>query len=321
LAKADLTTRMVIELPSLQGKIGREYALRDGEDPLVADAIADHYDLCPKELLARIVALADRIDALAAHFGVGIKPTGSSDPFGLRRAVTSMFAILTEWGIDLRSLIHQALDQLEGQGLLGVDRQAARGELCAYFAERAEATLMERGVRYDVAQAVVSAGFDNVPEAIARADALEVLRTSDPEFTQITVAATRLVNIMNHARDKGVEMPDGPPETGKYVESLEHELHRQHAEIVAEIGSPDLLDLRGHYAKVYRVLQPLAGTIEAYFDKSSNIMVMTDDAALRANRLQLLREINLTYHILCDFSKIVQDQADQTKDQRPETRD
>lgn len=309
LAKADLTTRMVIELPSLQGMIGREYALKDGEDPLVADAIAHHYGLCPTEPLTRTIALADRIDALAAYFGVGIKPTGSSDPFGLRRAVTSMFAILAEWGIDLHALLDRTLEQVQDQGLLGLDRQTAEDELYAYLGERAEAMLIERGVRYDVAQAVISAGFDNMPQAIARAEILEAFRVRDPGFIQITMAATRLVNIMNHARNRAVDIPEGPPETGGYVEPLEHELHRQHADIVQQIGSPDLTNLPGYYERVYQLLQPLPDTIEAYFDKSSNIMVMTDDAVLRANRLQLLREINATYHILCDFSKIVQDQA------------
>jgi glycyl-tRNA synthetase beta chain len=308
LAKADLSTRMVIELPSLQGAIGREYALHDGEDPTVADAVAGHYEMCPRDVLSRIVALADRIDALGSHFGIGIKPTGSSDPFGLRRAASGLFAILSEWGIDLFALLDRALDQLEAQGLLGEERARACDEVRSYLGERMEALLMERGARYDVAQAVVAAGFANVPQAIARAQALEQFRAEDADFLPITIAATRIVNILSHARGKGVEIPEGPPDKSRYVEALEHKLDELHAGLLARIGSPDLTDLGGYYAHVYRTLQPLRETIDAYFDKSSNVMVMTDDALLRANRLQLLREINATYHILCDFSKIVQDQ-------------
>jgi glycyl-tRNA synthetase beta chain len=309
LAKADLSTHMVIELPTLQGQVGREYALLDGEDPSVADAIAEHYETAPASALSRIVAIADRIDALAAHFGIGVKPTGSSDPFGLRRAATSLYMMLSESPIDLSALLDHALDQLAAQGLLALDRDEVRRDLMAYLAERAEALLIEQGARYDVAQAVVSAGFDNLPRAIARAQVLERMRIGDPEFTPVTIAATRLVNLKNHAADKGIALSDDPPDASRYVEPLEGELDRRHADMLKAITDLAESDLQAYYEQVYRTLQPLRETIDAYFDKSSNIMVMADDPALRDNRLKLLREIDRTYNILCDFSKIVQDQA------------
>jgi glycyl-tRNA synthetase beta chain len=309
LAKADLSTHMVIELPTLQGQVGREYALLDGEDPSVANAIAEHYEMAPTAPLSRVVAIADRIDALAAHFGIGVKPTGSSDPFGLRRAATSLYMMLSESPVDLAALLDCALDQLVAQRLLALDRDAVRRDLLAYLAERAEALLIEHGARYDVAQAVVSAGFENLPRAIARALVLDRMRSSDSEFAPVTIAATRLVNLMNHAAEKGMTLSDDSPDASKYVEPLEGELDRRHAEMLRTITDLGETDLPAYYEQVYRILQPLRETIDAYFDKSSNIMVMADDVALRDNRLKLLREIDRTYKILCDFSKIVQDQA------------
>jgi glycyl-tRNA synthetase beta chain len=311
LAKADLTTQMVIELPSLQGAMGAEYALRDGEDNAVAAAIGEQYEPAPKTELGKVVTLADKIDTLCSHFGIGLEPTGSSDPYALRRAATVATAILSNVRLPLSQLLDEALRILAAQKLSGGDAEQTKASVTRYFGERLGAVLAERGIRYDVADAVLAAGFDILPEALARAGVVEKRRKGDPGFLKTTMAATRIVNILRHARDKGVKLPGGSPSIHRYAEPQEHALHEAHLRAAEQIvdlpkgTSPRELERR--YDRVFELLSGLQPVIDDYFDR---VMVMTDDAALRENRLKLLRQINKSFFEVCDFSAIVQDAPD-----------
>jgi glycyl-tRNA synthetase beta chain len=308
LCKADLVTQMVTELPSLQGAVGAEYALLDGENETVAGPIGEQYSLDPKTELGKVLVLADKTDTLCSHFGIGLQPTGSSDPYALRRAAGSATGVLAHKVLSLSDLLDEGLRLLAEQGFASGDTQATKAQVTEYFAERLAAILAERRVRYDVSDAVLAAGFDLFPDAIARAAVIERRRRQDPDFLATTMAATRVVNILRHAQSKGVVFGSDLPDASRYTEAQETALADARARAVERIGGlgrgTAQAELERRYEAVFEILAALRETIDDYFDK---VMVMTDDARLRANRLRFLAQLNASFLELCDFSKIVQD--------------
>lgn len=330
LCKADLTSEMVVELPSLQGIMGREYALLHGEDDAAATAIAEHYsprnasDAPPRSKIGRLLAVADRMDTLVGCVGIGVIPSGSADPFGLRRAAFGVVQILAEEP-DVPSLAAMQVQAAEGyHEVNGLDfpLDPLCNTLQALFDQRIAAYLDDRGVRYDLRDAALYGGlvYGTVVHCVVqRAMALQSL-ANDPGFVPTVQAAARVANILG--------APDRPPVPGKEgihggrtraveraVAVLENSARGVLAERFTDVAETALYEAAcaalpdvaraaaaSDFEAVYAALQRLRAPIDRFFD---DVMVMTEDKNLRANRLALLTFVDSLYKALADFRKVV----------------
>jgi len=301
LTKADLSTGMVGEFPELQGIIGRYYALNDREERRVADAIADHYkplgpnDTCPTAPESIGVALADKIDSLVQFFSVGEWPTGSGDPFALRRAALGLIRIILEKGlrIKLRDLFMTA--QLGGYADGGL-----ADELVEFVADRLKVHLREQGVRHDLIAAAfkqAERSEDDLVRLLQRVAAIgEFLKSEDG--TSLLTAYRRASNIVSieERRDKcRYEPPDDPK---LLREPQEASLTRSLGEIGGLAGE---FIRQEKFADAMAALASLRRPVDEFFDK---VTVNVDDAKLRENRLRLLARIPATMNQIADFSQI-----------------
>ncbi len=304
LAKADLSSEMVGEFPELQGVMGRYYAVGDGERPEVAEAIAEHYapqgpgDRCPTAPVSVCVALADKIDTLVGFFAIDEKPTGSKDPFALRRAALGVIRLIIENGLrlSLRPLFELAHGQFRDG--LGHDAKRTADDLLDFFADRLKVHLREAGVRHDLISAVFAlGGEDDLVRLLARVKALEAFLASE-DGANLLIAYRRAANIVRIEEKKDGTSHGGAVEAGLLRQPEEMALAERIGEVrpeaaaaVADERFPDAM------AALARLRQP----VDAFFDK---VTVNTDDAAVRANRLRLLSQIVGAMQDMADFSKI-----------------
>lgn len=287
LAKADLTTEAVGEFPELQGSLGRRYAALQGEKPSVAQAIEDHYkpqgpsDAVPTDPVAIAVALADKLDTLVAFWAIDEKPTGSKDPYALRRAALGVIRILLENGIRMKLLA-----------------QGANADLLSFFHDRLKVYLKDKGARHDLIDAVLSDGDDDLLLVVRRVEALGKLLDSD-DGANLTIGTKRALNIL-----AAEEKKDG---AGKYDAAIDPALLTEQAE---QDLSDTILAVREDvtdrvkaedYEGAFTVLAQLRYAVDAFFD---DVMVNADDAKVRENRLRLLASLRSTTQSLADFSKI-----------------
>jgi glycyl-tRNA synthetase beta chain len=296
LAKADLLTDMVGEFPELQGTMGRYYALHDGEDTAVAQAIEDHYrprfagDALPRGEVGLAVALADKLETLAGLFGIGQVPTGDKDPFALRRHALGVIRMLIERELPLEtaalvSLAFRAFPASHGQ---------AQAELALFLRERLAGWLREAGYSVQEVEAVVEARpahWAEFPKRLAAVRAFQAL----PEAAALAAANKRIGNIL-----KKSDAPAGAFTAAALVEPAERELHAamERAGTVAR-GHFD----RADYTQALRELAALRAPVDAFFD---GVMVNADDAALRNNRLWLLQTLHTEMNRVADLSRLVQ---------------
>jgi glycyl-tRNA synthetase len=291
LCKADLSTKMVVEMTSLQGVIGRYYALKSGKNSQVAQAIEAHYyprfagDASPETEPAMVVALADRADALAGLFAAGMAPTGTKDPFGLRRAAIGLVQILIDRNIhlDLRELLGAAASQLP----VTAD-QKLLGACMDFISGRFENMLLEAGNRHDVVRAVLAEQSHNPAAAVAAIKELAAW-TSRMDWASIHPAYSRCVRI---TRDLPAVYTLHPE---KLAEPQEKALYAALEEARTALGSGSSLDA---------LLSRFTGiipAINAFFD---TILVMDKDQAVRENRLALLQSIAGLAKGKADFSKL-----------------
>ncbi|MEI6985491.1 MAG: glycine--tRNA ligase subunit beta [Rhodospirillaceae bacterium] len=323
LAKADLTTGMVGEFPELQGVMGRYYALADGENPAVADAIAAHYkplgptDSCPTAPVSVAVALADKLDSLVGFFGIDEKPTGSKDPYALRRAALGVIRLVLEnrLSINLFEFIRLSLDlhidkvmsirmncqRAVANGImqeLVVDRTKVRQDVLEFFADRLKVVLRERGVRHDLIDAVFAlGGEDDLVRLLARVEALGVFLGTE-DGANLLVAYRRAANIVRIEEKKDGVSHDGLPKTDLLVAPEEKALEKALSE--ARVNIKPLLDVED-FGGVMAELARLRAPVDAFF---TNVTVNTDDGETRLNRLRLLFQIRVTMNAIADFSKI-----------------
>jgi glycyl-tRNA synthetase beta chain len=289
---------MVGEFPELQGVVGRYYAQHDGEDPRVADAIADHYkpqgpnDTCPSAPVSIIVALADKLDSLAAFFAMNEKPTGPRDPFALRRAALGAIRLILENGLRLPL----AASFGKAGEALGPDFNDARDELLAFIADRLKVHLREQGVRHDLIAAVFALAEDDLVRLLARVDALaKFLATADG--ADLLVAYRRASNIVAIEEKKG-GWAQGPVVAELLRQSEESELAARLDKAGAQAGHAlDSEDFAGGMAALATLRRP----VDEFFDK---VTVNADDPALRENRLRLLSRIRAVMNQVADFSQI-----------------
>jgi glycyl-tRNA synthetase beta chain len=307
LAKADLSSAMVGEFPELQGIMGRYYALHDGEDGAVADAIADHYkplgpnDAVPTAPETVVVALADKIDSLVAFFAIGEKPTGSRDPFALRRAAQGIIRLVLDNRLRLPLGLNftEAIDRLIAQKP-EIEKGSLPYELTAFIADRLKVHLREQGVRHDLiaaAFAQVGTAEDDLVRLLRRVDALEKFLASE-DGKSLLVAYRRASNIVAIEERKDSCRYDGGSEPGLLRQPEERALADRLSEVSAKAGT---FLSREEFQSAMSELARLRRPVDGFFDR---VTVNCDDAALRTNRLRLLSRIRATLNQVADFSQI-----------------
>lgn len=301
LAKADLLTKMVFEFPELQGLMGREYARRGGENPAIADAIAEHYlpkgagDRLPASHLGAIVSLADRIDTLVGIFGIGERPTGSADPYGLRRHALAFLSIVRGKGyaLGLESLFLRAARSYTGAGVK-LEETAAR-EAIEFMRARLENALRDEGLPYDAVDAALSARFEDVNDAVARAKAVAELKKL-PEIEPVAIGFKRAANILRQAPDADRGATVDPK---LFAHDAERDLHET-AQAVGEAVRG--ASKSGDWARALGETVKLKAPIDAFYDK---VKVMDEDPKVRRNRLALLAGVVGIFSGIADFTKLV----------------
>jgi glycyl-tRNA synthetase beta chain len=284
LAKADLTSGVVGEFPELQGVMGRYYALHDKEDAAVADAIRDHYkpvgqsDAAPIGKVAIAVALADKLDALMGFFAAGEKPTGSGDPFALRRAALGVIRIILE--NKLRFPLNVA------------------DELLTFFADRLKVALKEKGTRHDLVDAVFSLGHeDDLVRLVAQVEALQSFLKSD-DGANLLAGYKRAANILKMEEKKDAKTYISEVSETLLSEPAEKALFAALAKARAAI-TPALE--KEDFAAAMQQMAALRVPVDAFFDA---VKVNADDKQVRENRLNLLASLRATLHQVADFSRI-----------------
>jgi len=305
LAKADLSTGMVGEFPELQGVMGRYYALHDGESREVADAIAEHYspqgpsDKCPTAPVSVAVALADKIDTLVAFFSIGETPTGSRDPFALRRAALGAIRLILENGLRVPLLaVLGAAFTIGAQAKRGGFEKNPASDLLAFFADRLKVHLRETGVRHDLITAVFTlGGEDDLVRLLARVEALDRFLKSD-DGANLLVAYRRAANIVRIEEKQDGRAYDGPARR-EALEMAEETALAGRLEAATAMAKAALE--RETFDEAMTVLAGLRGPVDEFFDR---VTVNTDQPELRENRLRLLSEIRATLNRVADFSQI-----------------
>jgi glycyl-tRNA synthetase beta chain len=300
LAKADLSSALVGEFPELQGVMGRYLALHDGEAPAVAQAIARHYapaglsDPTPTEPLDIVAALADKLDTLAGFFAIGEVPTGSKDPYALRRAALGVIRVVLEnrLRLPLRAVFGAALDAIGGTA----DRARVADALMAFIAERLKVALRDQGVRHDLIASVFAlGGEDDLVRLVARTRELQrFLETEDG--TNLLSGYRRAAKIVGIEERKDGVAYGGKPDPALFV-------HPEEATLDGMLDPDELARLVGRedFGGAMNRLAGLRGPVDAFFEK---VTVNVDDPALRANRLRLLARIRDWFSDVADFSRI-----------------
>ncbi|MCX5821696.1 MAG: glycine--tRNA ligase subunit beta [Deltaproteobacteria bacterium] len=297
LAKADLDTQMVGEFAELQGIMGREYALLAGEDRVVAKAIYEHYlptaagGELPETDEGAIVSIADKTDTIVGFFGVGLIPTGTADPYALRRQALGIINIILakRYSLPLSALIDESLAILGP--LLKHPSDETKGAVLEFFKGRFENQLIAQGHPYDVVDAVLATGVQNLVTADEKIRAMETFK-SDPDFQPLAIAFKRVVNII-----RGFQ--NGAVDPGLFSGTEEKNLHDAFLKIRETVF---MLISRGDYSGVLGELARLREPVDAFFE---TVLVMAEDDQIRRNRLSLLEEISTLFHDVADFSRIV----------------
>jgi glycyl-tRNA synthetase beta chain len=309
LAKADLTTELVKEFTELQGEVGGLYARAQGLRPAACDAIYDHYrptsmeDRIPRTIEGQLLAIADKADTIAGMFGLGLKPTGSKDPFALRRAANGIVRILGEGSVDLG--IGEVV-----RATIGRDEELVK-EMEVFLAERLEFYLREaKGQAYDVVKAVLSpqrtsslgtpvlaAGANDVRDAVARAEAVTAVRGSE-DFAAVSAAFKRMKNILAQAEAKG-DLPRGDEDGPSAAHPVETILTEQAGQIGRDVK--ELTEARNYIAAL-ETIATLRPYVDEFFDQ---VMIMDPDQRIRHRRLRMLQRILRTFSGIADFSEIV----------------
>jgi len=309
LAKADLVTSVVREFTELQGVMGREYALRHGEDEIVAEAIFEHYlprfagDILPPSLLGAALSVADKIDTLVGYFSIGLVPSGSADPYALRRQAAGAVSVHAEWrfasGLD--SLVDRAASLFGSAGV--VEGPARQGQVVedvmGFIRARLKASLEEAGHRHDIADAVLAAGCGRPACVFERAQAVAQV-VDEAWFAALATAASRVRNIaMNAGADvfsPALFQDEAESELFDAAKALEADLR---ASIEARMSG--FVD-RTAYVSALERTSVISPVIDRYFEK---VMVMVDDEAVRNNRLAMLKWVSGVLSMVIDLSIIV----------------
>lgn len=308
-AKTDLTTELVKEFTELQGVIGGLYAKAQGMRPTIADAIYDQYkpqsaeDSSPRNLEGAVISIADKADSIAGMFALGLIPSGSKDPFALRRQANGIVKTIVEHKLplSLSRLMAAAREQYAGseaEKKFTLKDEAYAESVRGFFRERLEFYLRDvLGLAYDVVNATLAAGADNVVDTVARANAVAKVRPS-ADFESISVAFKRMKNILRQAADtkKKIAEPFSPAALKDAEEKTLADTVPGVAKKVKELSASR------QYESALHEISRLRPPIDTFFDK---VMVMVEDEELRAQRLGLLQTLVKEFSSIADFSEIV----------------
>ena len=297
LCKADLVTGMVGEFPKLQGIVGKEYARLSGEKPEVAEAIYEHYlpgfagERLPSGPIGDIVSIADKMDTIVGCFGVGLVPTGTADPFGLRRQALGIIRIILEkkYSISLTGLIEESEKQLKGKMERPVEK--VKEEVLDFFRVRYQNFLLDKEYPFDVTDAVLSISFDELLDVQGRIDALKRAKEWK-DFESIVIAFKRAMNIL-----KG-SPPQREINPSLFAESAEKNLYQSFLKAKERI---DLHLNKRDYPSILLEMTQMKKPIDEFFE---GVMVMVEEEAIRNNRLALLDGIGKLFLGIADFSKL-----------------
>ena len=298
LCKLDLTTQMVKEFPSLQGTMGAEYVRRSGKDARVAQAISEHRlprfsnDKLPETLEGAILALADKMDTVVGSFWAGFIPSGSEDPWGLRRDAQGIVEIILDrgWRIDLDSLIEKIL------ALHPENDKDIIPKIRDFFESRIRNVLKEKGIGIRETNAILGIGFADITDTVKRAEALGKI-SRKREFKDQVIAIVRLVNMLKQAQNWKVRIPQVVRED-LLREKEEKELYELRGKLEGKIES--LLN-KQKYAEAYQELSRFEEPIHNFFDR---VLVMSEEESLRKNRLSLLNGIGKFFNRIADFTQL-----------------
>ncbi len=296
LAKADLLSAMVNEFPSLQGVMGRDYAVRDGEDLDVATAIQEHYmpiragSQLPKGVTGALVSMSDRLDTISGCFGIGQVPTGTTDPFGLRRLALGLIHIIENksFSISLNQMCRESL-QLFGDKL-SEQEDAALQNIITFIMGRYVNDLISKGVAAETVEAVTSVGFDNIVDCNMKIAALSAVCDQD-SFALLAGSFKRVMNIVKDHREAVID-------ESLFEEEAEKNLFSAYESVNSEAAP--LIKMR-EYEKAMQAILKMKEPIDHFFD---DVMVMADDEKLKTNRLSLLNAIAALFLQIGDFSKM-----------------
>jgi glycyl-tRNA synthetase beta chain len=304
LTKADLTTLMVGEFPELQGIVGAHYGKRDGEAAEVLTAVRDHYrprtadDAPPKDEIAAIVAIADKLDTIVGIIHIGQLPSGSSDPFALRRSAIGVLRTLLAqgWRLDWNVLVQKALDGFAGAPLKGASKpEETLQKTHAFLADRFLNYLMpdKPGPAADAVRAVVSSGVLKPVEAQWRVEALTTFAQSS-QFADVAATLKRVLNILKE------EVP-GDVDAALLTAPAEKTLHKETFALTEKKRDALRTPSKAAYEQVLKAIAELRPAVDTFF---TDVMVMDKDPAIKANRLRLLRNVGALVRDIADFSKL-----------------
>ncbi|OEF99734.1 glycine--tRNA ligase subunit beta [Vulcanibacillus modesticaldus] len=296
ICKFDLVTNMVYEFPELQGLMGEKYSRMHGENEEVSKGIFEHYlprfsgDSLPETVVGQVVSIADKMDNIVGSFSIGKIPTGSQDPLGLRRQAAGIVQILLEKlnNISLKQLFDLAIEAYEQRGLLKRSKNEILLDLDDFFTLRLKNLMQEKGIRYDVIEAVLETDKNDVKRLVDKALSIST-EIDDPTFKNVVDSLTRVMNIATKA-----EKSDTDP--SQYVEDEEMNLYKAFEKL--QQNTVNVVDAM----EILQQLKALKEPIDAYFNK---VMVMVDDDKLRSNRLGLLLSISNYIRQYADFNKLV----------------
>jgi glycyl-tRNA synthetase beta chain len=296
LSKADLVTGVVYEFPELQGEIGRDYATQNGEEEEVCEAVFEHYlprsagDDLPSTETGMAVSIGDKMDTICGCFAVGLIPTGTQDPYALRRQVIGILHIILERGLDisLRALVDISLENLGGRLKKSVDEVTS--EVMEFFRARLLGIFSASFEDQEVIEAVLNAGYENVLDAQVRVEALSGFKGSDAYESLIT-GFKRAQNIT-----RGLKASSGVS-TDLFEHGEERELYDK---IVDAEAAMQKIGKERSYTEALEILASLRGPIDSFFEK---VLVMDKDESLKKNRLALLLRLTGLFSWIADFSK------------------
>jgi glycyl-tRNA synthetase beta chain len=298
LCKGDLVTNMVNEFDELQGIMGREYALLQGEQSEVADAIQEHYmprfagDNTPATMNGAVLSIADKIDTICGCFAIGIQPTGSQDPYALRRQAIGITSIVLdkEINLGLNELCSNALKAFEVKGVLKGSIEEIKKEIIEFFRQRFKNVMIDKGFEYDVIDAVINVGFDDILDSKLKIEELAKWKYKE-EFSDILASFNRVSNLASKAKGTDINKE-------LFTEKEEMELLNAFDSINSRF---DQCLEKKEYGKALELLITLKKPIDDFFD---SIMVMVEDEDIRNNRLGLLLSITNMMNRLADIGTI-----------------
>ncbi|MBD8069183.1 glycine--tRNA ligase subunit beta [Bacillus sp. PS06] len=299
ICKFDLVTHMVYEFPELQGLMGEKYAKIHGEQEAVAAGINEHYmprhadDVVPASTVGAIVSIADKLDTIISCFSIGIIPTGSQDPYALRRQAAGIVQILLEkdWNLTLEEVLALAMNVSVVQDAKHSTEGNLLEELISFFKLRIRNELSNRAIRYDMIDAVLSSNVERISTLVKKAVVLDQQK-DDPEFKDIIEALSRILNIAKKGEEKEID-------PSLFVSQEEKDLFEAYGKVQTDVSAALA---SGDVKRAYQFLRGMKDVINRYFD---NTMVMADDESIRANRLAQMVQLSKVISRFANVNTIV----------------